>query len=569
MRLSWSIFACSLVWLSSQAGAEDTDNVKAASRLRHRSQGLVSLPIHTLEARSPANNKTFGGGIDSVVLSSDRQSYYTNIKAGNITFRVVLDTASSDLWILASDCKTTSCSTVPRYPLTYQSPTFISLNNNATNFTAHYADGTGVSGFVAAETVELAGMTVANQTFGLITDSNVTLNDQTSGILGLGFPRLSSINNTALNSTPFFSSLAQGAFLEYPLFGVSLTRNSSGSLSLGAIDASVVTNASRIGWNKVTDFPPFSTQNATTASYLQWAIPLSLFAVNGTALTPIPTYANRPSLALFDMQVYSVLIVSRMYAMIDSARLIDADSGQWAIPCDTDVPMTFTFGEKNYTILPSDYIIGVASGNPNLCLSWPMSLPPSSDGIDWQFGSAFLRTVYSIFSFGINGKEPPLIGLYSLRTDVNSTTKQNASDVLSVLSANSATVQTTLPNFLVPTPSFTTPPFAFNTSVAGSVGAIVSSGLANRTYTALFGQKTALSNVSALPTITPPPTVATIITTDAFGDVTTSLSTRPVAQVTLGLPAGWTTGGSAAVQVPLLTTSIVILTTLFVAQSYC
>jgi hypothetical protein len=167
MRLLWSAFACSLVWLSPQVSAEDAYNVKAAPRLRHRSQGLVSLPIHTLEARSPANNKTFGGGIDSVVLSSDRQSYYTNIKAGNITFRVVLDTASSDLWILASDCDTASCKIVPRYPLTYQSPTFISLNNNATNFTAHYADGTGVSGFVAAETVELAGMTVANQTFGI------------------------------------------------------------------------------------------------------------------------------------------------------------------------------------------------------------------------------------------------------------------------------------------------------------------------------------------------------------------------------------------------------------------
>lgn len=558
--------------LSTQVGAEDAFDVKAASRLRHRSQGLVSLPIHTLQARSPANNKTFGGGIDSVVLSSDRQSYYTNIKAGNITFRVVLDTASSDLWILASDCKTTTCSSVPRYPLTYQSPTFISLNNNATNFTAHYADGTGVSGFVAAETVELAGMTVANQTFGLITDSNVTLNDDTSGILGLGFPRLSSINSTTFNSTPFFSRLAQGAFLEYPLFGISLTRNSSGSLSLGAIDASVVTNASRIGWNKVTDFPPFSTQNVTTASYLQWAIPLTHLDVNGTALTPMPTYSNRPSLALFDIGAPGIYgpyqDVSRIYAMIDSARLIDADAGQWALPCDTDIPMTFTFGQKNYTILPSDYIIGVASGNPNLCLSWPMSLPPSSDGIDWQFGSAFLRTVYAIFSFGINGKEPPLIGLYPLRTDVNSTTQQNTSDVLSILSANSATVQTTLPNFLVPTPSFTTPPFAFNTSVAGSVGAIVSSGLANRTYTALFGQKTALANTSALPTITPPPTVATIVTTDASGDVTTILSTHPVAQVTLGLPAGWVQGGSAVVQAPLLTASVLIFATLFVAQSY-
>jgi len=67
---------------------------------------------------------------------------------------------------------------------------------------------------------------------------------------------------------------------------------------------------------------------------------------------------------------------------------------------------------------PSDYIIGPASGNPNLCFSWPRGLPPSSDGIDWQLGksrhqvcilvsflrarkqgSAFLQTVYSVFRY--------------------------------------------------------------------------------------------------------------------------------------------------------------------------
>jgi len=52
---------------------------------------------------------------------------------------------------------------------------------------------------------------------------------------------------------------------------------------------------------------------------------------------------------------------------------------------------------SNYTVLPTDYIIGPASGTPNMCLSWPKALPPSSDGIDWQIGSAFLQTVYSIF----------------------------------------------------------------------------------------------------------------------------------------------------------------------------
>jgi hypothetical protein len=90
-------------------------------------------------------------------------------------------------------------------------------------------------------------------------------------------------------------------------------------------------------------------------------------------------------------------------------------AGQWIIPCDTNLTMTITFrcvskprlrcvferalyySGGNYTLLPSDYLIGPTAGEPELCLTWPKASPPSSDGIDWQIGAAFLRTVYTVF----------------------------------------------------------------------------------------------------------------------------------------------------------------------------
>ena len=48
--------------------------------------------------------------------------------------------------------------------------------------------------------------------------------------------------------------------------------------SSGAVDASVVKNASEISWNKVVEFPPFA-PGGGFPSYLQWAIPISGFAV--------------------------------------------------------------------------------------------------------------------------------------------------------------------------------------------------------------------------------------------------------------------------------------------------
>ena len=56
--------------------------------------------------------------------------------------RVSLDTASSDLWIVSSSCQSFTCTKVPRYPLSYDSPTFMAVNDNKTTFVAEYADTT-------------------------------------------------------------------------------------------------------------------------------------------------------------------------------------------------------------------------------------------------------------------------------------------------------------------------------------------------------------------------------------------------------------------------------------------
>jgi hypothetical protein len=113
-----------------------------------------------MSIRSPADNSTFGAGLAGVTLSNNQQyvsplffsetycsvryyrSYYAVIKAGNISMRVALDTASSDLWIISSSCQSNTCTQVPRYPLTYESPTFVVVNDNTTTFIAQYADTT-------------------------------------------------------------------------------------------------------------------------------------------------------------------------------------------------------------------------------------------------------------------------------------------------------------------------------------------------------------------------------------------------------------------------------------------
>ncbi|KAJ7637731.1 aspartic peptidase domain-containing protein [Mycena polygramma] len=505
----------------------------------------ITLPLHLLP-RAELSNASTVSGITPIAISSDRQTYYTVLQIGDVYFRVALDSASSDLWIMGSTCMTSQCTAVPRYPLSYQSPTFGVVNNNGTLFKAGYADGTAASGFVARESVSLANMTLPDQVFAVVTDSNVTMLDDVSGIMGLGFPRLSGIPSSVSNSTPFFPSLAQRGILDYPLFGLSLTRNTTGSLSLGAIDTSIVTNVSKVGWNKIVEFSPIGSES-NVSSYLHWVTPLAAFTVGSTRISPIPTYANATGNSPFNNRhstaasgtsgIYGPYQdVERLFNQIDGSRLVD--EGQWAIPCETVVQMSFTFGQQNYTLEPTDYLIGPASGNPKICLTWPRALSPSPDGIDWQFGGPFLRTVYSIFSYGINSKEAPRIGFYPLG---NATATEDATAVAAFLSAASATVATTLPNSLLPTPVFSTPGYGFNSSIKASTGGIVSSALATSTYSAIFGNK--LAPGTSLPAITPSPTITILTLTNAQGVVATSTSTL-VAEITLGVPPGYNSATS-------------------------
>jgi hypothetical protein len=105
---------------------------------------------------------------------------------------------------------------------------------------------------------------------------------------------LTPIQTLRPTATPFVSTLGAQGDLSYPLFGLSLTQNTTGSLAIGAIDSSVVKNVSKIVWNEVMPFAPLDSTN-NVSSYLQWAIRLMSFAVRGILLNRNPNsqYLNR------------------------------------------------------------------------------------------------------------------------------------------------------------------------------------------------------------------------------------------------------------------------------------
>jgi len=208
-------------------------------------------------------------------------------------------------------------------------------------------------------------------------------------------------------------------------------------------------------------------------------------------------------------------------------------------------------------------MIGPASGNPNICLTWPRASQPSPDGIDWQLGSAFLRAVYSIYSYGIDTKEPPVIGLYALN---NATTlQQDPTFVSSFFSVNTATIATTLPNSLLSPPTYTTPPYALNTSVTAEPGEIVLSELGTSTYSPMIGTM-ATPRPTVVPLVTLSPSVITLLVTNG-GGTSTTVSTVQDSQPTLGIPYGWSSGSAGRHTPPSLVTTALLLLLSFVVFS--
>lgn len=369
-------------------------------------------------------------------------------------------------------------------------------------FQVQYDDQSIASGVLGVDSVALADVARAKQIFGLVSDTNVSLAPQgISGVLGMGFARGSAIARSLIGETtggafssPLLASILSTSNESYPIFTLSLDRT-AGTLTLGAADAAILPDEQSRGnveWHDVVPFPSGNSAEARNATantagealgqYVYWALELSAAGFNGSSVDLTPTYdeAGPRPLVLIDSGTAGLLgptsAVEAMFAQVNGARHVG--NGRYVVPCTAQERMYFSFGGRDFTLLPSDYIIGPASGNPYLCLSWPAAVPSSADGVDWILGQTFLRAQYSLFSLGIARREAPKIGFYPLRApaDPNAPSSavlapQPSADVASFVS-KATPVLTTLPNSLVPVSSArSTPSYIFaNATTTGPLG---------------------------------------------------------------------------------------------------
>ncbi|KAG1731757.1 aspartic peptidase domain-containing protein [Suillus lakei] len=113
-------------------------------------------------------------------------TYSVLIDIGGTSLPVVLDTGSSDLWVLSTICQgTCSSANTALYPPN----TFHNMGLDATLVYGDSQTGTYARGIIGYDAVSLAGLTLQDQYFAAINDTNTSVvQTRCSGIFGLGFP---------------------------------------------------------------------------------------------------------------------------------------------------------------------------------------------------------------------------------------------------------------------------------------------------------------------------------------------------------------------------------------------
>ncbi|XP_041092101.1 pepsin A-like [Polyodon spathula] len=302
-------------------------------------------------------------------------SYFGVISIGTPpqSFKVIFDTGSANLWVPSVYCSSQPCTNHKKYnPST-------SSTYRATNKYISIQYGTGsMTGFLAYDTVNVAGISDPNQIFALSTTepSSFLYYAQFDGILGLAFPSIASGE-----ATPVFDNMMNQGLLSQNLFSFYLSPNSqSGSVvTFGGIDESYFTG--NINWVPLT-------------SETYWQIKVDYIQVNGQTVA-----CAQSCQAIVDTGTSLIAGPSGPIATIQSAVGVSPGISCQNVPSMPDV--IIGINGVQYTLSSSAYILERYGGQQCSSGFQAMNLPTNAGDL-WILGDVFMREYYSIFDRGNN-----------------------------------------------------------------------------------------------------------------------------------------------------------------------
>ncbi|KAI0761056.1 aspartic peptidase domain-containing protein [Trametes elegans] len=190
----WLIFAS---YVSLVIFANSSCRGRCAQATGHRGGAVapaaMHLPIHRRGSARHDGVHNHRRAAATMVGVGDNMdvTYNVLVQVGKTSTPLIIDTGSSDLWLLSGRCKE-HCPTT-NVPL-YLGSALKSVGQDVRLLYGDSHTGAHSSGPTGTDTVTIAGLSVPDQTFAAVVDTNTTVLDTGfAGILGLGFPPISLI----------------------------------------------------------------------------------------------------------------------------------------------------------------------------------------------------------------------------------------------------------------------------------------------------------------------------------------------------------------------------------------
>ncbi|KAL2811279.1 aspartic peptidase domain-containing protein [Aspergillus granulosus] len=361
--------------------------------------------------------------------------FHAPVTIGDETFNLLIDTGSSDTFVVEDDFECTAPTgwgddliTVSQDACGYaddeyelgDSNTFQLIRNES--FQVIY--GAGIArGLMAFEDIALGGITVTDQRFGLVNWST-PMNLGSSGVLGLAYPVITSaweLNGTIdeesltyqgenLPYTPLFVNMARRGLVA-PYFSLALNRLDSdhetgpgGYMVLGGLPDVDLAGSFTAVPAEFYDDAPYRTPNGTRLrSYWATTVERINYGGNGeysdSYQTIVDTGAPLSSVPAAVAEAYN--------ARFDPPGSWSTVQGAYLVQCDSTPPrFSVTLGGTTFETNPDDLILH--AGDDDLCLS--AITHPLQMGVDeneaanttdvYILGASFLKGVVSVFDFG-------------------------------------------------------------------------------------------------------------------------------------------------------------------------
>jgi saccharopepsin len=359
--------------------AEQLESVPINTQLEHLGQKYMGLRPRQSHADAVFNGMMaeVKGNHPVPISNFMNAQYFSEITIGSPpqTFKVVLDTGSSNLWVPSVECGSIACYLHSKYDSSASS----TYKSNGTSFEIRYGSGS-LSGFVSQDSMTIGDLTIKGQDFAEATNEPglAFAFGRFDGILGLGYDTIS-VNGMV---PPFYKMIEQ-KLIDEPVFAFYLAdTNGESEVTFGGVDKSkykgkITTIPLRRKAYWEVDFDAIS-YGDDTAELENTGIILD----TGTSLIALPSQ-----------------LAEMLNAQIGAKKNY---AGQYAIDCakrDSLKDVTFNLAGYNFTLGPYDYILEVSGS----CISTFMGMDfPAPAGPLAILGDAFLRRYYSIYDLGAN-----------------------------------------------------------------------------------------------------------------------------------------------------------------------